>query len=174
MPNRVPWTEREFRFESPADVYPELIERLRGGPLRATDYVRGASSADLVRRDGHRWSIQENIAHLADTDEALFIPRLDQFEQGAEVLVAADMTNQATWKADHNERSIVDVLDRFSRVRNGIVDRLEDYPPDFFARSSRHPRLDQPMRVVDLLLFKAEHDDYHFARVRELIRMLRS
>jgi hypothetical protein len=27
------------------------------------------------------------------------------------------------------------------------------------------------MRVVDMMLFQAEHDDYHFARIRELIRL---
>jgi hypothetical protein len=37
-----------------------------------------------------------------------------------------------------------------------------------------HPRLNQPMRVVDLLFFVAEHDDYHLARISELIREFRS
>jgi hypothetical protein len=27
------------------------------------------------------------------------------------------------------------------------------------------------MRVVDMLFFRAEHDDYHLARVRQLIRV---
>jgi hypothetical protein len=32
-----------------------------------------------------------------------------------------------------------------------------------------HPRLKQPMRLVDHLYFVAEHDDYHLARIWEMI-----
>jgi len=33
-----------------------------------------------------------------------------------------------------------------------------------------HPRLKQPMRLVDHLFFVAEHDDHHMARIWEMIR----
>jgi hypothetical protein len=33
---------------------------------------------------------------------------------------------------------------------------------------SFHPRLQKPMRVVDMLFFAVEHDEHHVARVREL------
>ena len=32
-----------------------------------------------------------------------------------------------------------------------------------------HPRLDRPMRVIDLAIFAAEHDDHHLARITELL-----
>jgi hypothetical protein len=35
-------------------------------------------------------------------------------------------------------------------------------------RTGLHPRLNQPMRVIDLILFIAEHDDHHLARITEL------
>jgi uncharacterized damage-inducible protein DinB len=124
----------------------------------------------LTRREGEGWSIQENIGHLSDTDRDLFMARLDQFEAGAGTLVAADMSNKATWEARHNERTIEDVLEAFERRRRGIVERLDRYDEAFLERTSLHPRLGTPMRVADMLLFKAEHDDYHLARVRELIR----
>ncbi len=31
-----------------------------------------------------------------------------------------------------------------------------------------HPRLKQPMSMVDLFFFIAEHDDHHLARIREV------
>jgi hypothetical protein len=34
-----------------------------------------------------------------------------------------------------------------------------------------HPRLQQPMRVVDMAFFVAEHDDHHLARMTQLARM---
>jgi hypothetical protein len=39
-----------------------------------------------------------------------------------------------------------------------------------FRRTAMHPRLKRAMRVVDMMLFHAEHDDYHFARIRTLVR----
>jgi hypothetical protein len=39
----------------------------------------------------------------------------------------------------------------------------------FDAPSSLHPRLQQPMRLIDHALFVAEHDDHHLARITELL-----
>jgi hypothetical protein len=170
MITRIPWTERRFDFSFPSRLSRELISRVEGAPARARASVAGLDRGALTRRMGEGWSIQENIAHLADTDRDLFIPRLDQFEAGASELVAADMTNKATWAADHNERTIEDVLGQFEAQRRAIVARLDAHDEAFFERSALHPRLGTPMRVADMLLFQAEHDDYHLARVRELSR----
>ncbi len=35
-----------------------------------------------------------------------------------------------------------------------------------------HPRLNQPMRVIDLAQFVAEHDDHHIQTINELINKL--
>jgi hypothetical protein len=125
----------------------------------------------VTRRDGDTWSIQENIGHLADT-ESLFMGRLDEYDQGLDTLRPADMSNRATHEADHNTRPLQEVLSDLRAQRGRLVARLEALAPADFARVARHPRLNQPMRVVDMLLFQAEHDDYHLARIRELIRLL--
>ena len=169
MPNRVPWTERTFNFDFPVDLFPELIERLRGTPARVEEIARALESEVLTRRDGRAWSIQENIGHLANV-EALFTGRLDDYDAGAETLRPADMTNRKTHEANHNARPIEDVLAEFRAVRRALVARLESLRPGDFARVARHPRLNKPMRVVDMLLFQAEHDDYHLARITALIR----
>ena len=39
------------------------------------------------------------------------------------------------------------------------------------ARTALHLRLNIPMRLVDMILFQAEHDDYHLARSGELARL---
>jgi hypothetical protein len=41
-----------------------------------------------------------------------------------------------------------------------------------FARSAIHPRLKVPFRLVDFVFFEAEHDDYHFTRIHELLTLL--
>jgi hypothetical protein len=50
-----------------------------------------------------------------------------------------------------------------------LVDRVGELQPDFFGRTLLHPRLKQPMRLVDHLFFVAEHDDHHLAKIWELI-----
>lgn len=170
MPNRIKWTSRKFEFNFPVDLFPEMIERFRGAAVRATAMVESYPKDILTKREGDSWSIQENIGHLLDL-EPLVMGRLDEYEAGAKVLRAADMANKKTNEARHNERPMATVLADFRRERAAIVSRLEAMPSEMFARSAIHPRLNQPMRLVDLIYFSSEHDDYHLARVTELARL---
>jgi hypothetical protein len=167
---RIPWFERKFEFNFPAGLYPELIERLRGTPARVEDRVKGLPAAMLARRDGERWSVQENIGHLHDLEE-LFSARLDDFDRKLPTLRAADLSNQKTHNAQHNKQRLQDLLTAFRAARSDMVERLDNYGEIFFDRTALHPRLNKPMRVVDQLYFQAEHDDYHLARITELIRL---
>jgi uncharacterized damage-inducible protein DinB len=163
------WFERKFDFSFPVELYPEIIERLRGTPARTEERVRDVPPALLTRRDGDKWSIQENIGHLLDLDE-LFAGRFEDYEHGLERVRAADLTNQKTHQAQHNSRLAAEILREFRRGRLALVARLESQPPEYFHRTALHPRLNTPMRVTDLLYFVAEHDDHHLARISELLR----
>ena len=163
------WVDRKFAFDFPAHIYPELMDQLRSTPTKARKLTTNLAAETLTRRNQGTWSIQENIAHLADLDEETFGPRLDQFDANAEELKPADLTNRATEDANHNDRSIEEVLSRFEKTRWTLVARLEAKDPAYFDRAARHPRLDRPMRVVDLLYFKAEHDRHHLGRIRQLL-----
>lgn len=170
MPAHIAWGERRFDFTFPVDFYPELIERLRGTPARLADRLQSRAPEQLTRRVNGKWSMQEHAGHLSDLDLGLFLPRLDDYQAGVKVLRAADMENAATEAAHHNARSLSDLLEHARVVRGGVIDRLERYEAAFFSRSAEHPRLGAPMRAVDMLFFQAEHDDYHLARITELIR----
>jgi uncharacterized damage-inducible protein DinB len=168
------WADRTFQFDLPESLFPVVVERLRGTPARIEDKVRELPPALLTRRDGRdsdAWSIQEHIGHLLDLDE-LHSGRLDDFLAGAEVLRAADMTNRKTWDAGHNDRPIAGLLADFRRERSLFVARLDGWDPDLLALTARHPRLHQPMRVLDMAFFTAEHDDHHLARMTEVARKL--
>ncbi len=54
--------------------------------------------------------------------------------------------------------------------RDTLVARFEELDETDWAKSALHLRLQQPMRIVDIAYFNAEHDDYHLARIRQLIR----
>jgi hypothetical protein len=52
-----------------------------------------------------------------------------------------------------------------------LVHRLDYLSAEVFATVAHHPRLNVPMRLVDMLFFQAEHDDFHLARISALIRL---
>ncbi|MGD9689465.1 MAG: DinB family protein [Phycisphaerales bacterium] len=165
-----PWVERTFTFDFPVAKHPEILERYRGTPVRLEERVRGLSRDVLTRHDSRgKWNILENIGHLLDL-EPLWERRLDDYLAGAERLSAADMTNAATHAAGHGDRDAADLLAAFRRARLGVVARLERLGDADWARVSIHPRLNQPMRLVDAIAFTCDHDDYHLARMARLMR----
>ena len=173
MTDRMRWFSRKFAFDVEPWAFPNLIERVRGTPARLEERLRALDTPTLTTRVGDRWSIQENAGHMLDL-EPLWALRLDDFERGADRLSPADLENRKTHDANHNATPLEDILSAFRRVRGEIVARLERYDEAMITRTSRHPRLDQPMRVIDLTLFVAEHDDHHLATMSALLRELRS
>ncbi len=164
------WVERKFNFDYPASKCPDLMERVRGTPARIEERVRGLSTDVLAgRENGKGWSIQENIGHLLDL-EYLPMQRIAEILAGKVVLVAADMTNRKTHEADHNTRDIRALCAELRVERARLVAQFDTLHEADWAKSALHPRLQQPMRIVDIAYFTAEHDDYHLARVGELIR----
>jgi DinB superfamily len=170
MVARIAWGERRFDFTFPVDFYPELIERLRGTPARVADRLPPVPPDQVRRRVNGKWSMQEHAGHLGDLDLGLFLPRLDDYEARVRFLRAADMENAATEQANHNARRLGEVLGHVRDARATLIGRLERYDSAFFSRTAEHPRLGTTMRAVDMLYFQAEHDDYHLARITELIR----
>jgi uncharacterized damage-inducible protein DinB len=170
MSHRIKWTERRFDFNFPVDLYPELIERVRGTPARLADRLNQLSTTVLTRKDKDKWSIQENAGHLLDL-ESLFNQRLDEYLARAATLHAADMSNRKTHEALHNESTAELILARYREERGRLVERLDGLDSECFGRVALHPRLNTPMRLVDMIFFQAEHDDYHLATISELLRL---
>jgi uncharacterized damage-inducible protein DinB len=163
------WFDRKFELGLGIEAAPELLERLRSTPERLADAVRGLPPDLLTRRPEGKWSIQENAGHLLDL-EPLWEQRLDDYDAGAAELHPADLENRKTHEAAHNDRPISDILAGFSAARGRIVDRLARMSPAELARTALHPRLQQPMSIVDLCFFVAEHDDHHLRTIDELKR----
>jgi len=165
------WTERKFSFDYPAAKWPDLMERVRGTPARIEERVRGLPKDVLTRREnGKGWSIQENIGHVIDLED-IHLRRIEEILAGKAVLVAADMTNRKTHEADHNAKDIRALCAELRAERARLVAQFEGLSESDWGKSALHPRLKQPMRIVDIACFTAEHDDYHLARVGELIRL---
>ena len=163
------WFERKFALGIPKDAFPDLLERIRGTPARLEERVRVLDRAALTRRSGDAWSIQENVGHLGDL-ELLWAGRLGDFLEGRDTLRPADLKNTKTHDARHNDASIESLLLTFRRERFATLERLEALGASDLDRTALHPRLRQPMSIVDHFFFVAEHDDHHLAAIGELIR----
>jgi uncharacterized damage-inducible protein DinB len=162
------WFERKFDFTFPVEQHPNLCSRLRGGPARLEEIVRGADHDVLIWKPGEKWSAQEHAGHLPDL-EPLWMARVDDYIKGASQLTVADLSNRTTSEAQHNRRAIDEILAEFRSARSRLVSRVEKIDSAIFARASLHPRLKTPMRLVDHLYFVAEHDDHHLAYIWQLI-----
>lgn len=168
--SKVPvWFERKFEFTFPVEHYPNLCVRLRGTPARLEEMLRGVSREVLVAKPGEKWSVQEHVGHLLDL-EPLWAARVDDFLSDRETLTVADLSNRKTHEANHNARELSQILAQFRAARLQLLSQLARLEPEFFSRSMLHPRLKQPMRLVDHLYFVAEHDDHHLAIVWEMIQ----
>lgn len=160
------WVDRRFNFDFPIGLYPNILARVRGTPARLEDAVRGLSPERLTERHEGKWSIQDNAGHLLD-EEDLFWRRTQEYLAGAKTLTAAPYLQRTL---SHNEKPIQAILAGFRSARDRQLQVLEGLRPEEFARTAWHERLQVQMRLVDHVLFWAEHDDHHLARIWELRR----
>jgi len=163
------WFERKFEFTFPVELHPNLCARLRGTPARLEDLVRGLRREILIRKPGEKWSAQEHAGHLLDL-EPLWLARVDDFLTDGDELTPADLKNRKTHEAKHNAQPIAAILEHFRSARERLVKRAESLDPAAITRTKLHPRLKQPMRLVDHLFFAAEHDDHHLAAIWQMTR----
>jgi uncharacterized damage-inducible protein DinB len=169
MQNNMIWFDRKFDFFLPPELFPMLVERLRGAPARLEEKVKGLDEGTLTKKIDEGWSVKEQVGHLCVVEE-LWIGRMDDYKNGTERLRPADLKNTKTKESNFNEADINDLLKLFRKMRKELVDRLDAVEPDKVEQTALHPRLDKPMRIIDLVYFGAEHDDHHLAKMTDLIR----
>lgn len=162
------WFDRLFEFNLSVEMYPMILERLCGTPARLEEKLDGLPKSVLINKPGDAWSIKEQVGHLVDLYE-LWDGRISDFLDNEKQLRPADITNLKTKQANHNASEITVLLACFRSNRTKLVSRLEQFDLEAAAMTAQHPRLDQPMRVIDLAFFVAEHDDHHLAKMTDLM-----
>ncbi|MEO8235691.1 MAG: DinB family protein [Flavobacterium sp.] len=162
------WFDRSFNFENSQNIFPSILERLSGTPIRLEEKVIGTSENILTFSLDDTWSIKENIGHLIDL-EPLWQGRLIDIINDQIELRATDLQNSKTDLANHNDKPLQELLSEFRKIREQTIKTLQSINEETIFKSALHPRLKTPMRTIDLFLFVAEHDDHHLARIAELI-----
>ncbi len=158
------WFKRKFPAIEDNGILPSIIERLRGTPARVEELTGRLRPELLTLKMKEKWSVKEEIGHLADL-EPLWSGRLDDLVNGLPELRAADLTNQKTHNANHNATDIKILLQQFREQREQFVNKLIRLNDEQLLNVSLHPRLKTPMRIIDLGYFVAEHDDHHLSNI---------
>ena len=168
MIRQIPWFERQFHFDFPVTLFPVIFSRLEGTLFRLHHILQTADEeSSSYHAEG--WSVKQHLGHLYDLEDLWWL-RLADFMQNKAVLTAADLTNRKTEEAGHNENTIENLLNAFARERQRLLETAFELDAVDLTRTSMHPRLNQPMRLIDALYFVAEHDDHHIAKISELLR----
>ncbi|HWA35751.1 MAG TPA: DinB family protein [Cyclobacteriaceae bacterium] len=164
---QLPWFERNLKFGLPAVMLPYYLERLGGTFVRMQQKVNGVADSILSNRLDNKWSVKQNIGHLAEVDQ-IANRRIDEMIAGKEILSPAVFEPQ-----DYNPWSVEKLLDFFQKNRNENIRKYKSLSESDLKKSSLHPRLKLQMTPVDLAWFDAEHDDHHLVRMNEIIQTLK-
>ena len=164
---QIKWLDRTFQFGWEPTYLPIFITRLNGTVPRIKFMVRDIPNDLLIYKPKGDWSIKEHIGHLIDL-ESLHHDRILQLKSLVDVLTPADMSNQATNQATHNDQTIDDLIQTLHRVRTHFVQDVRSLNNDHLNHAAYHERLDKLMNPVDICFFCAEHDDHHLAIIERL------
>jgi uncharacterized damage-inducible protein DinB len=168
MTQQIPWFQRQFHFDYPTTLFPVIFSRLEGSLFRLAHVLRTADD-ERSSYNPNGWSVKQHLGHLYDLEE-LWWQRLADFQQNKAVLTAADLSNKKTEEAMHNENTLENLLNAFALERQKMLEVVYELDAVDLSKTALHPRLNQPMRLIDSLYFVAEHDDHHIAIISTLLR----
>lgn len=157
------WFERSFTFGLPPAMLPFYLERLEGAIYRIEAKVKGVSDNVLSEKYNGKWSIKQNIGHLAEVD-LVSNKRVDEMKSGVATLSPAVFEPK-----DYNPWPIEKVVAFFREARLSNLDKYKNISESDILRASIHPRLKVRMTPIDLAFFDAEHDDHHILKISDII-----
>ena len=137
---------------------------MEGTLPRLEDKVKGVPDNVLSNKLDGKWSIKQNIGHLAEVEE-ISLKRLPEILNGISPMSPAVFEPTL----DYNAMPVEDVIELFAKTRKRYLAQYRDLHLDELSKTSLHPRLKVPMNPVDLALFHAEHDDHHLVRINEIL-----
>lgn len=163
------WFERKFDFSFEVDEYTTIYQRLQQAPAVLETVLRNIPEQKLTYKPDGNWSIKEHAGHLSVL-EPLWRARIQDIIEKKPTLTPTDLNNSATDEAGFNQFDITALLQRFTEERRQTLSLLESINIHDHTHTSLHPRMQQPMRMIDILYFTAEHDDHHITVIREIIK----
>jgi uncharacterized damage-inducible protein DinB len=154
------WFERKFDFSFDVDEYTGIYQRLQQAPAALADILFNIPDDILSHQPDGKWSVKEHTGHLCVL-EPLWRARIHDILEKKPILTPTDLNNTATSEAGFNRFSIAALLQKFEDERKETIKLLDSINVKGHDGTSLHPRMQQPMRIIDIMYFTAEHDDHH-------------
>ena len=162
------WFERDLVFGKNKELLPYILERLDGTAHRIRAKVNKLSEDKLSLKLNDKWSVKQNIGHLAEVDE-INNRRIDEMLAGISPMSPAVFEV----KPDYNTMPVADVIDYFEKTRQKNISKYLRLSESELSKASLHPRLKLMMTPVDLAWFDAEHDDHHLVKINFILSQLK-
>lgn len=161
------WFERKFDFSFDVNEYAAIYQRLQQAPESLERILQNKSNDILSYQPEGKWSIKEHTGHLSVL-EPLWRARIQDIIEKRPTLTPTDLNNSSTSEAGFNKLSITELLQRFAAERRQTLTLLDSINISEHTNTSLHPRMQQSMRMIDILYFTAEHDDHHMLVIGEI------
>jgi hypothetical protein len=146
---------------------PELTAALAAAAPRLAEAAAGLGAAALrARPKPGEWCLTEVMAHLADLEHAVFLPRLRRM--ATEDRPTFEAFDPAAWAhaRDHRAREFADDLEVFRRARAETVAFLERLPAGAVERLGVSGHFG-PITLAQYATHMADHDLEHLAQMRD-------
>jgi uncharacterized damage-inducible protein DinB len=163
------WFERQFDFSFDVDEYINIYQRLQQAPAVLETVLLNIPEQLLSPQPAGNWSVKEHTGHLSVL-EPLWRARIRDIIDRKPVLTPTDLNNSATSEAGFNQFNMAALLQNFAAERKQTLLLLDSINIKDHTHTSLHPRMQQPMRIIDVLYFTAEHDDHHITAVGEIVK----
>ncbi|MDN3725138.1 GNAT family N-acetyltransferase [Aequorivita sp. SDUM287046] len=167
-PKSPKWFNRKFNFNISMEKFPELLGSMELIVLKFQKVIQGRFEEQLNFKPNGKWSIKEHIGHLCIL-EPLWQKRFLEIKENKVKMSATDLNNQATNQSFFNQFSMEKLLSDFQEARANTIRIIESMSEEDFQKSLYHPRLNQPMRIIDLMYFITEHDTHHLNTLLEIL-----
>jgi FMN phosphatase YigB (HAD superfamily) len=121
-----------------------------------------------ARPQPEEWAPVEIIAHLADVEKGVNLPRLEQFRQEHKPHLTAFDTDSWADARSYIRYEPGATLADFTQARTSLISELMDFDTGDWQREGLHSLLG-PTTLAELMYIAAEHDLLHLAQLRETI-----
>src|SRR5215470_14674782 len=135
---QIAWKERKFEFNLPVGVFPVIVERLRGAPIRLQAMLRNATNENLHQKSGDKWSVVEQLNHLYNCEE-IWLGRVE------DILTRKEIFERRTLKTELQSEDLTVLLSNFSKARNKLIDLVQNMDEPTASLTINHPRLQRPI-----------------------------
>lgn len=164
----VRWFDRQFDSNTGSEYFNEFLQQLDHFPAVLNKLLKSCPIEVSTRKMGDKWSVNENIGHLILLED-LWRIRFRDIKEGKPDMSPADLNNTATDESSFNNMLFEELIKNLVSERHKTIAMLQKMSEEDFLKTSMHPRLHQPMNIIDLMYFVAEHDLHHLYTIQSII-----